>query len=172
MSKLQILDKPMTERDVCDYGDSLRMIDGTTYILNGRDCVHTITNMKRPISQCYSNIKNVKNGDGEIVGKRISPNSRLLFTNRAFQPIRKMEQTYKPQKAPRRGQSVRVRNTSGRDKKVSVLLSETGYHNAQTLKTDLLNLGASQVKLYKTSKGITVVCHPNYILEKLINKAK
>ncbi|ASB72393.1 hypothetical protein S100333_04534 (plasmid) [Bacillus subtilis subsp. subtilis] len=88
----------------------------------------------------------MKNVEGVIVGKRVSPHSSLLFTTEAFQPARKVTQVYKAPKMPRRSTQVRPRNTSGRAKKVSVLLSETGYANVHQLKQVLLDAGAKKSK--------------------------
>ncbi|MCY7751703.1 hypothetical protein [Bacillus inaquosorum] len=170
MAKVKLLEKKMTEKDVEEYGSSLRLFDGSTHVLIGKECLHTHTKNKRPISQCYSDIRNVKNAEGVIVGKRVSPHSSLLFTTEAFQPARKVTQVYKAPKMPRRSTQVRPRNTSGRAKKVSVLLSETGYANVHQLKQVLLDAGAKKVQTYNTSKGIAIVCHPNYLLQKIISE--
>ncbi|GED04289.1 hypothetical protein [Bacillus atrophaeus] len=170
MSKVQLLQKKMTEDDIRKYGMSVRMYDGSIHRIAGRDFINTTTNTTRPISQYYSNVRNVKNENGIIVGKRTNPHSNLLFTTEAFQPVKKEKRIYTAPKIPRRDKQVRPKNRSGRSKKVSVLLQETGYSNVQALKNALLDSGAKRVDIYHTSKGLAVVCHPDYILKKMISK--
>ncbi|ASB72392.1 hypothetical protein S100333_04533 (plasmid) [Bacillus subtilis subsp. subtilis] len=46
MAKVKLLEKKMTEKDVLEYGSSLRLFDGSTHVLIGKDCLHTHTKIK------------------------------------------------------------------------------------------------------------------------------
>ncbi|QAT68069.1 hypothetical protein EQZ20_24670 (plasmid) [Bacillus glycinifermentans] len=171
MSKIQVLDKRMTEKDVIEYGASIRTFDGSTYKVSGYECIHEVFNTKRYLPECYKDIRNVKNSEGVIVGKRKNAHTKLCFTSAAFEPVKKESSTYSRPKLQRRiAKPMRPKQKNSRVKKVSVLLQETGYADLNALKGVLLARGAKEVRFYRTKAGIAVVSHPDRILKDLISE--
>lgn len=161
----------MTEKDVSEYGTSVRMLDGSVYKVSGTYCIHEMFKTKRHLSECYGHIRNVKNSDGIIVGKRKNAHTKLCFTSAAFEPVKKEVPTYSRPKVQRRfKQPLRPHNKNGRAKRVSVLLQQTGFSDLNALKEVLLDRGAKEVRFYRTKVGVSVVCHPDQILKDLISK--
>lgn len=173
VSKTQILDKRMTEKDISEHGSSVRMFDGSTYKISGTYCVHELFQIKRHLTECYGDIRNVKNSNGIIIGKRKNAHSKLCFTSDAFEPIKKEKETnfYSRPKIQRKfKQPLRPHIKNGRAKKVSVLLHQTGFSDLNALKEALLVKGAKEVRFYRTKVGVSVVCHPDWMLKDLIKE--
>ncbi|MEQ6001485.1 MULTISPECIES: hypothetical protein [Bacillus] len=170
MAKNLLLNKRMTEKDIQEYGVEVKMFNGCTHKISGVDCIHETLNTRRKISQCYKSIRNVKDAEGQIIGKRRNPGNALYFTNTAFQPLKQERPIYSPPKAPRRARKPMRSNKcgSGRAKKVSVFLHETGCSDLHVIKSILLNRGAKQVRAYRTKKGIALVTHPDYVLKEFM----
>lgn len=163
----------MTEKDIRDYGAEIKMFNGSTHEILGKDCIHSTFKTRRPLSQCYKAIRNVKDHEGQIIGKRRHPGNGLYFTSAAIKPLKQERPMYTPPKAPRKSRKpMRSINKcgSGRAKKVSVFLHETGYTDLQEIKMILLERGARQVDVYRTKKGIALVTRPDHVLKEFISE--
>ncbi|MEK5085283.1 hypothetical protein [Bacillus sp. FSL H8-0515] len=171
MAKVLILDKKMTEKDIREYGAEVKMFNGSIYEIWGADCIHTKFKTQRPLSQCYKAIRNVKDREGKIIGKRRHPGNGLYFTSAAIKPLKQERPMFTPPKAPRKSRKpMRNINKCGRAKKVSVFLHETGYTDLQEIKRILLERGARQVDVYRTKKGIALVTRPDNVLKEFISE--
>ncbi|KYC76845.1 hypothetical protein B4092_4898 [Bacillus licheniformis] len=50
------------------------------------------------------------------------------------------------------------------------MLHQTGFSDLNALKEALLVKGAKEVRFYRTKVGVSVVCHPDWMLKDLIKE--
>lgn len=174
-----LIAREMTLEEVQTFGKVIRLFDGSIRFVRGELCQHSQTNILRPLSECFEFIKNVKDANGEIIAKRLSTSSQLLYTKKAFQPYQPFQQSKNilpssPVHTPKndiqhkRIEKYKKSTRAGKPVKVSICLKDTRFSNRSELELFLKEKGAKQISFYETDKGLAVVVDPISLLDEVV----
>lgn len=94
MRKRNPIQRVFTPREVERLGDSVRMKNGNYGEIDGKFIVFLETGSIRPIDSVYQEIRTVRNGNGQVIAKRVGRWSKNLWAiEGAYPQLRKKKYT-------------------------------------------------------------------------------